>query len=59
LGRSSRWKIFEMNGRVEKGSSELEKGGRGTARGSEGRAVGVGEDLEEELGREAKVVRVC
>jgi hypothetical protein len=46
--------VVEMSSFVEEGSGELQEGEGGRAESGEGRAVGMGEDLEEELGREAR-----
>jgi hypothetical protein len=51
------WEVDEMDGIVEEGSSEFEESEGGTAESSEGGAVGVGEDLEEEFGGESGVIR--
>jgi hypothetical protein len=42
-------KVIDLSCRAEEGSGELEERERGEAEGRNGRAVGVGDDLEEEL----------
>jgi hypothetical protein len=54
--RLRRGEVVELDGVVEEGGCELEKGEGGGGEGGERREVGVREDLEEELGWEARIV---
>jgi hypothetical protein len=46
--------VVKVSSLVEEGCGKFEESDRGTAKDGESGSVGVGEDLEEEFGREAR-----